>query len=250
MTEYVININGIAVNARYEDHNIHDIFIPLLQDLTDLYKKNKRRILAFLAAPPGAGKSTLANFLETLSSELPDIEEVQAIGMDGFHRRQDYLLTHTIMRDGKEVKMLDVKGSPETFDLKKLEGAIKDVSSGKTCGWPVYERLLHNPVEDAITVEKNIILLEGNYLLLNIDGWERLASYADYTIKIQAPLPMIRKRLIDRRIASGHSPETAGEFVDFSDMYNARLCTDHFGKADLTLHLNTDGSFSKEAQGI
>ena len=250
MVEFRININGIEVNAKYKDRNIQNIFIPLLHNLTNLYKKYNRRILAFLAAPPGAGKSTLAEYLAKLSQELPDIEEIQAIGMDGFHRKQEYLLTHTTIRDGKEIKMVDVKGTPETFDLEKLENAIKGISSGKTCAWPVYDRILHNPVEDAITIEKNIILLEGNYLLLDIDGWDRLSSYSDYTMKILAPLPMIRKKLIDRRTASGHSPETADEFVDYSDMYNARLCMEHYKKADLTLHLNTDGSFSKDTHGI
>lgn len=250
MAEFRVNINGIEVNAKYEDRNIQDIFVPLLHDLTALYKRNNRRILVFLAAPPGAGKSTLAEFLAKMSLELPDVEEIQAIGMDGFHRRQEYLLTHTTIRDGKEIRMVNVKGSPETFDLEKLQDSIIKISSRTAYGWPIYDRLLHNPVEDAITIEKNIILLEGNYLLLDTDGWDRLASYADYTVMIMVPLSMIRKRLIDRRIASGHSPETADEFVDYSDMYNARLCTDHSKKADLTLHLNTNGSFSKDTQEI
>lgn len=33
-----------------------------------------------------------------------------ALGMDGFHRRQEYLKSHTMMVDGKEVVMVDVKG--------------------------------------------------------------------------------------------------------------------------------------------
>ena len=66
--------------------------------------------------------------------------------MDGFHRRQEYLLSHTLIRDGREIPMVDVKGTPETFDLEKLEEAIKELASGKICGWPVYDRLLHDPV--------------------------------------------------------------------------------------------------------
>ena len=241
--EYNIKINGIEVNARYDKKNIDEIFYPLLRDLTDLYRKNKRRVLAFLAAPPGAGKSTLASFLETLSAKNNEFEEIQAIGMDGFHRRQEYLLSHTLIRDGREIPMVDVKGTPETFDLEKLEEAIKKVASGKICGWPVYDRLLHDPVEDAVSVVKNIVLLEGNYLLLDIDGWNRLASYADYTIQVRAEESMLRERLVSRRIASGHASETAGGFVDFSDMYNARLCLNRSAKADLMLRTYADGSY-------
>ena len=246
MIEYTVNINGIDVNARYTEENINGIFIPLLQELTHLQKTKKKRILAFLAAPPGAGKSTLVSFLQKLSAEDPDLVNVQAIGMDGFHRRQEYLLSHTIVRDGKEISMVDVKGTPETFDLEKLEDAIRRISSGEVCGWPLYDRLLHNPVEDAIQVDGDIILLEGNYLLLNYDGWERLSSYADYTISIKAEERMLKERLVSRRIASGHFSAGAEEFVKFSDMYNARLCLEHSKEADLSLKLNPDDSYSKE----
>ncbi len=245
MKEYFVKINGIETNAHYTEQNIDGIFLPLLRKLTDLYRKKERRILAFLAAPPGAGKSTLAGFLETLASEDPELENVQAIGMDGFHRRQEYLLSHTLIRDHKEIPMVDVKGTPETFDLEKLKEAIKSVLSESACSWPVYDRLLHNPVEDALRVESNIVILEGNYLLLDTDGWRGLAEYADYTVLIRAEESKLRKRLIRRRIAAGHPVEDAGEFVDFSDMYNVRLCLASSQEADLTLCLQEDDSYSE-----
>ncbi len=248
MKEFNVAINGIRVNAHYSEENIREIFLPLLKNLTELYRSGlyrsgQRRILAYLAAPPGAGKSTLASFLEQLSVEDSDLEDVQAIGMDGFHRRQEYLLTHTLTREGKEIPMVDVKGTPETFDLAKLKSAIENVLTKKNCGWPVYDRLLHNPVENAINVDKNIVILEGNYLLLDLDGWRELAGYADYTVLIRADEEKLRGRLVERRIAAGHPAEDAGGFVDFSDMYNVRLCLTHSVKADLTLQLLDDDSF-------
>lgn len=245
MIEYNVNINGIDVNAKYTEENINDIFIPLLQELTHLQRMKNKRILAFLAAPPGAGKSTLVSFLQKLASDDPKLINVMGIGMDGFHRRQEYLLSHTLNRDGKELSMVEVKGTPETFDLEKLEKAIRRICSGEVCGWPVYDRLLHNPVEDAVPVDGDIILLEGNYLLLDHDGWERLSSCADYTILIKAEKNMLKERLVSRRIASGHSPDDAEEFVEFSDMYNTGLCLDHSKEADLILKLKPDGSYEK-----
>ena len=98
--EYHVTVNGIEVSARYSDRAVRDIFLPLLKRLTAMQKQKGRRILVMLAAPPGAGKSTLCSFLENLSGKSTGTEEIQAVGMDGFHRRQEYLLTHFAERDG------------------------------------------------------------------------------------------------------------------------------------------------------
>ena len=49
------------------------------------------RTIVFLAAPPGAGKSTLAAVLERLAQSQPGMPRVQAVGMDGFHHTNAYL---------------------------------------------------------------------------------------------------------------------------------------------------------------
>ena len=242
MYNYNININGLDVNAHYTDSNINDIFIPLLKHLTRLQREKGNRILVMLAAPPGAGKSTLCSFLEKLSREVEDVTELQAIGMDGFHRRQEYLTTHTTVRDGQEIKMVEIKGAPITFDLPLLEERIKRVSAGENCGWPIYDRTTHNPEDNVITVTSDIVLLEGNYLLLDEPGWSKLSDYADYTIAIKADETLLRKRLIDRKAASGNSIENATKFVDFSDMENVRTCLSKTKKADLILEVLEDDS--------
>ena len=245
MTEYKATINGIDVHATYTEENIKEIFLPFLKTLAGLHERKGRRILVMLAAPPGAGKSTLLDFLESLAKERAGIENIQTIGMDGFHRRQEFLISHTTVRDGREIPMVEVKGSPETFDLDKLKEGIKTISAGKTCGWPIYDRHLHNPVEDAIQVTGDIVILEGNYLLLDMEGWRDLSTYADYTVFIEADEELLKERLISRRIASGHPREEAAPFVEYSDMYNARLCLEHSKKADLTLTINPDNSYSR-----
>ena len=199
-----------------------------------------------LAAPPGAGKSTLASFLERLSRERAGLCPVQAVGMDGFHRWQEYLLTHTTERDGKTIRMVEIKGAPVTFDLEKLLSAVRRVASGETCGWPVYDRLLHNPVEDALTVDGEIVLLEGNYLLLDEDGWRDLAVYADYTVSVSAGENLLRDRLIDRKLHTGVDEDAAVRFVDFSDMPNVRLCLAKSVPADLRLRLDDLGDYQAE----
>ena len=70
--------------------------------------------------------------------------------------------------------MVDIKGAPNTFDLELFEKAIRDVDGGDEVGWPEYNRKLHNPVDNAIKVNRDIVLLERNYLLLDEDGFSIL----------------------------------------------------------------------------
>ena len=243
MIEYQVTVNGIEVSAQYTERAVNDIFLPLLKELTNRKKRKGQRILAMLAAPPGAGKSTLAGFLEELSHSRPELCGIQAIGMDGFHRRQEYLLSHDTQRDGKRFPMVEIKGAPVTFDLERLTARVKKIAAGEICGWPVYDRLLHNPVENALKVDGDIVLLEGNYLLLNENGWRDLSSCADYTIFLSADENMLRARLIDRKIKTGVDEKAAVRFVDFSDMPNVRVCLNHSLPAMLPLRIDAEGDF-------
>ena len=244
--EYSACINGYDIKAHYSEENINEIFVPLLKRLTKMQKEKGSRLLVMLAAPPGAGKSTLLDFLEHLSKTTDVVKEIQTIGMDGFHHYQDYLLSHETVRDGKIIKMVEIKGAPITFDLKALEDRISLVASGAICGWPTYDRNLHNPVEDALQVTSDIVLLEGNYLLLDEEGWRGLSAYADYTIFISADEDMLRSRLVERK-AKNTPLEQAKEFVEKSDMRNAIEVLHGSKKADLNLRINSDGEYEVES---
>ena len=139
--------------------------------------------------------------------------------------------------------MVEVKGAPETFELDSLREHVERVARGEVCGWPGYDRLLHDPVEDAVMIDCDILLIEGNYLLLAEDGWDDLSDFADYTICLEADESMLRQRLIDRKEASGTTREKAEMFVDLSDMRNVRRCRERTKKAALTLRVRTDGRF-------
>ncbi len=240
MINYDVKINGLDINATYTKENVQEIFIPLLKRLAELQREKGRRILVMLAAPPGAGKSTLLSFWENLSKEFEAVPEIQTIGMDGFHRRQEYLTSHFTIRDGKEIRMVDIKGAPETFDLELLKDRVKRVAAGENCGWPVYDRTLHNPIDNAITITSDIVILEGNYLLLQEKGWDELSSYADYTISIVADKNLLRDRLINRKAQSGNSINDATAFVDYSDMVNVETCLQKTKRADLILEVKGD----------
>lgn len=234
---YQVNINGIDVDASYSEDIIKTYVEPLLKRFEEMHREKGSRILVMLAAPPGAGKSTFVSFLEYYAKSFYKDLTLQAIGMDGFHRRQEYLLSHETEVDGVMMPMVKIKGAPITFDLEGLTAKIKQVKEGATCGWPTYDRHLHNSIEDAIQVTGDIIVLEGNYLLLDEDGWRDLHNMADYTLFIRADEDMLRERLVSRKAASGNTLEKAAQFVDFSDMRNVRLCLNHSLKPDMELNL-------------
>ena len=233
--KYSANINGIAYSVSYSDGLVNGTLIPLLRHLSQLHTEKGSRVIVMLAAPPGTGKSTLVSFLEHLAQSVIPDKRVQSVGMDGFHLRQEYLLTHTVEVDGKSVPMASIKGAPITFDLDALTRKISEVTEGNSCRWPHYDRQLHDPVDDAITIDADIVLIEGNYLLLDMDGWRDLSQYADYTIVLTADADMLRERLIGRKMKTGMTREGAKRFVEFSDMPNVRLCLDKMMKADLEL---------------
>ena len=191
----------------------------------------------------------IKTFTEALCRERAELRPIQTIGMDGFHRRQEYLQSHSVTRDGKRVCMVDIKGAPITFDLERLTAAVRGVASGAACGWPGYDRRLHNPVEDAMTIDGDIVLLEGNYLLLDEDGWRELSAWADYTVSVRADEDMLRRRLIDRRIKTGVARESAIRFVDYSDMPNVRLCLEKTMPADTRLIVDANGEYHADGIG-
>lgn len=232
------NINGIAYNVNYSNTMVNNTLIPLLRHLSQLHTQKQKRILVMLAAPPGTGKSTLVSFLEYLAKTVIPDKRVQSIGMDGFHHRQDYLLTHTIEMNGEQIPMVRIKGAPITFNLEALQAKIEEVTENHICNWPHYDRQRHDPVDDAITIDADIILLEGNYLLLNMDGWRDLSRFADYTIALTADAEMLRERLILRKMKTGMTREDAERFVEYSDMPNVRLCLEKTMKADLEITIN------------
>lgn len=132
----------------------------------------------------------------------------------------------------------------EEIFLPLLRHSLARVAAGEVLGWPEYDRTLHDPRDNATRVEGDIVLLEGNYLLLDQEGWRELRDYADFTVAVTAPEDMLRERLIQRHLDTGKSLEATLAMVDGSDLPNIRLCLEHTGAADLSLELRRDGSYT------
>ena len=91
--KYEFVVNGLTIDAMYHEEDVENIFKPLLKKWKKIQEERKERIFVFLAAPAGCGKTTLSLFLQYLSKE-EGFQEIQAIGMDGFHYYNAYLKTH------------------------------------------------------------------------------------------------------------------------------------------------------------
>ena len=240
--EYKFKVNDLEVKAIYSKEEVENIFLPLVKKWTLLQKQLNRRIFVFLAAPPGCGKTTLSLFLEYISKQSKEYSEIQAIGMDGFHYTNEYLKNHTFIEEGKVLCLKERKGNYATFDKESLKAMIVE-GRNKDNLWPIYSRKLHDPIENQIKLEKNIILIEGNYLLLNKYGWEDLIECCDDSVFVLAKEEELKERLIQRKMAGGLSYIQAEAFYINSDIKNIHLVLNSHHKANTTI-LMEHGKFT------
>ena len=243
---YNMEVNGLWQEVKFSEYAVEEIFMPFLHELTDLKMTMDRKVIAYLVAPPGAGKSTLAQFLEKLSRERSnEVDPIRALGMDGYHYTAAYMKITTVERDGEQVLMSKIKGAPETFDVDLLVEKIREVRSEGT-DWNIYDRKIHDVLPDYFSVEDDIILLEGNYLLLKEKGWTNVRVLSDYSVFVDAPPELLRERLINRKIAGGKSREEAEAFYNFSDAKNIERVLKNSARADETWQLLPDGDIDKQ----
>ena len=228
--QLIFLVNGLEIRAEFRKRDRDEVFIPLLRTLSKLQREKQRRIIVFLAAPPAAGKSTLCLYLEKLSREIPGLIPVQSVGIDGFHYTNEYLRSHFIDRDGETIPLSRVKGAPETYDVAKLAACLADPGAK----WPVYSRKLHEPVENALEISEDILILEGNWLLLNEEPWNRLSC--DYSVFWAADDPCQLERVVQRKVMGGFDEAQAREFVMQNDLPNIRRCMEHSRRGDLNIN--------------
>lgn len=242
--KYLFKVNGFEMTAVYNEDTIQKVFLPLLKQLQQLQKEKKERIIVFMAAPPAVGKTTLCEFLEYLSKQVQELTDIQALGLDGFHYHSDYINSHDAIVLGEKVPMKQVKGCPETYDTEKLRQKLEQIKTEDIL-WPIYDRNLHDVVEDQIKVTQDIILIEGNWLLLKEEPWKTIQQYADYKILILAEEDMLKERLIGRKEKGGLTRAEAEEWYKNSDSKNVTRVLKDSLKGDLLLKVEEDNDYIK-----
>ena len=76
------------------------------------------------------------------------------------------------------------------------------------------------------------IIVEGNYLLLDTSGWQRVAPLLDLTVGVVLDEATRHERLIARHIAFGKSPDAARAWALGPDERNAVAIAATLERAD------------------
>lgn len=237
--QFSFRVNGLDVRATFSREDRENILVPLLRRLTALQREKRRRIAVFLAAPPAAGKSTLCCYLEKLSREEPGLTPVQAVGIDGFHYPQRYLDSHSIERDGETIPLSRIKGAPESYDVAALS-ALLDRLNEPDQRWPAYDRRIHDPVANAVEICEPILIVEGNWLLLDEAPWSELRC--DTSIFLRAGDRSQLERIVRRKMMGGYSEAVARNFVEHNDWPNIQRCMARSRRGNLNIGFKPDGT--------
>lgn len=197
--------------------------VPALVDAIVDTAKGQDRILVAIAGPPGSGKST---FAADLSNRLGETSAV--VPMDGFHFDNDHL---------NQLGLFDRKGSPNTFDVAGLEALIQSLKTTPSVPYPTFDRASDSTVPNGGMVYENarILLIEGNYLLLDAEGWSDLAPYFDLKVRLSVDRNVLKARLVERWIKHGLSPQAAKERAMSNDMKNVDVVDQNSITADFVV---------------
>jgi pantothenate kinase len=183
-----------------------------------------QRVMLGVVGPPGAGKSTLAQALHQQFEHRS-----QVVPMDGFHLAQVELT-----RLGRAQR----KGAPDTFDSAgyvALLARLRQPNDDEIVYAPDFRRDLEEPIAGAIAIAPStqLLICEGNYLLLNEGHWSRIAALLDEVWYVDVPDAVRTERLIARHMQFGRHREAAQAWVANTDEPNARRIVQDKARADL-----------------
>ncbi len=165
-----------------------------------------------IAGEPGSGKSTLA---ERLLAHFG--ERAALLPMDGFHFANEEL---------HRLGLAHRKGAPETFDVDGYVATLERVRArAHDVLVPRFHREVEEPFAGAIriAVTTDIVITEGNYLLLPMGRWGDVAPLLDERWLLRPDDARRRARLVARHVLHGRSRTEALSWVEEVDEPNAEL---------------------------
>jgi pantothenate kinase len=235
----------------------------LAERAASLAERSGRRIVIGIVGPPGGGKSTLAACVRARADALlrrrplrrqresgaAAEEEGQPLAvvlpMDGFHYTRAQL---DAFPDPAAAHAR--RGAPWTFDADAFVAAVGVAAAGRSAvAVPSFDHAIKDPVPSAIRIgpAAQVVLVEGNYLLLDEAPWRRLWAggggpggssgpppppLCDDTWFVDAPLEAAMAHVLARQTSEmGLSAEEARGRVEGNDAPNARAVLATRGRA-------------------
>ncbi|KKK15764.1 hypothetical protein P175DRAFT_041882 [Aspergillus ochraceoroseus IBT 24754] len=192
---------------------------------------SKKRLIVAVAGIPGAGKTTTATAVTRRLNSGPSAIKTALLSMDGFH-----LSRATLDQLPNREEAYLRRGAPWTFDsarfvafvrrLREWADAEANAEKSKPPLYaPSFDHEAKDPVENgiAITDDVSILILEGNYLLLDETDWRDVATLCDYRVFIDTDLQEARERVARRHLSAGIEKTLEDGFrrVDRNDYLNA-----------------------------
>ena len=184
-----------------------------LARVNSLLADGRRKLLGVVGAP-GAGKSTLATALQRAFAGVS-----QVMPMDGFH-----LANVELQRLGRT----GCKGAPDTFDSVGYAALLRRLrfqNEDEIVYAPEFRRETEEPIAGAIPAlpATQLVIIEGNYLLLDDGPWAGGAALLDEVWYVEVDDAMRTDRLVQRHERFGRSAQAARDWVAGTDESNARL---------------------------
>lgn len=187
------------------------------------------RLLLGITGSPGSGKTTLAKALvEHLNRARHGIAAY--LPMDGFHLANANL---------DDLGRHDRKGAIDTFDGWGFVALLERLrlETGHAIYAPSFKRSIDEGIAGDITIpaDASIIVVEGNYLLVDQEPWNKVKDILDASWFCTTPADEREARLIDRHVRHGRSIEAAIKWARVVDGANANLIETTIDRADLVV---------------
>jgi len=157
-----------------------------------------RPYVVAIAGSVAVGKSTVARLLRALLSRWPDHPNVDLVTTDGF-----LYPTRELEKRG----LMDRKGFPESYDVKRMIGFLSDVRATGRAVSPVYSHQAYDivPGEENVVDRPDILIFEGLNVLQLGAGIERAhapvftaSDFFDLSIYIDAEERNIERWYLER----------------------------------------------------